>query len=153
MHNRIGNNVNNFLESVFECVKKAADKFRHNRQEDAHEFLTDMLSQLQSEYNEAVSHLNGKHVKMLQSSDPIRDCFGYTIRRTFTCVKCQHESTAEEESTNYIVHISEERLKSEGFTFADLLHDSMVVESVEHVCEKCKHKIAFVKPEFIQLPE
>ena len=148
-----GNNLTVFLKSVLGCVSTAADKFRNNRQEDAHEFLMDMLSQLQSEFNEAVRQLNGRRPYLLQSTDPIRECFGYTIRRTFTCEKCGFESTVEEENTNFIVHISDERLKSRGFTFADILRDSMAVEAVDHQCEKCGDTRALMKPEFVRLPE
>ncbi|KAE9556090.1 hypothetical protein FO519_000724 [Halicephalobus sp. NKZ332] len=148
-----GNNLTVFLKSVLGCVSTAADKFRNNRQEDAHEFLMDMLSQLQSEFNEAVKQLNGRRPYLLQSTDPIRECFGYTIRRTFTCEKCSFESTVEEENTNFIVHISDERLKSRGFTFADILRDSMAVEAVDHQCDKCGDTRALMKPEFVRLPE
>uniref|UniRef100_A0AC35GLN4 USP domain-containing protein n=1 Tax=Panagrolaimus sp. PS1159 TaxID=55785 RepID=A0AC35GLN4_9BILA len=125
-----------FLRSVLGCVSTAADKFRNNRQEDAHEFLTDMLSQLQSEYNEAVRQLNGRRPHFLKTNDPIRECFGYTLRRIFSCQNCQNETSVEEENTNFIVHISNERLKSGKFTFADILRDSMAEEIVEHVCDK-----------------
>uniref|UniRef100_A0A914Y4Y4 USP domain-containing protein n=1 Tax=Panagrolaimus superbus TaxID=310955 RepID=A0A914Y4Y4_9BILA len=142
-----------FLRSVLGCVSTAADKFRNNRQEDAHEFLTDMLSQLQREFNEAVRQLNGRRPEFLISSDPIRECFGYTLRRIFSCRKCHHETSVEEENTNFIVHISDERLKAEKFTFADILRDSMAEEIVEHVCDSCKASAAVMKHEFVKLPE
>lgn len=148
-----GGNLAVFLKSVHGCVSAAVDKFRNNRQEDAHEFLMDMLSQLQSEFNEAVKQLNGRAPHMMQKTDPIRLCFGYTIRRIFTCENCSFESSVEEENTNFIVHISEERLKSRGFNFADILRDSMAVEVVEHECDTCGHRIASMKPEFVRLPE
>ena len=149
-----GNSLTVFLKSVLGCVSTAADKFRNNRQEDAHEFLMDMLSQLQGEFNEAVSQLNGRQPPfLLHSTDPIRECFGYTLRRIFSCQNCKHETSVEEENTNFIVHISDERMKSNKFTFADILRDSMAEEDVEHVCDKCKASEATVKPEFVKLPE
>uniref|UniRef100_A0AC34FM15 Ubiquitin carboxyl-terminal hydrolase n=1 Tax=Panagrolaimus sp. ES5 TaxID=591445 RepID=A0AC34FM15_9BILA len=148
-----GSSLTMFLKSVLGCVSTAADKFRNNRQEDAHEFLTDMLSQLQSEFKEAVRQLNGRRPHFLVSSDPIRECFGYTLRRIFSCQKCQHETSVEEENTNFIVHISDERLKSGKFTFADILRDSMAEEIVDHVCEKCNASAAVMKHEFVKLPE
>ena len=93
------------------ALKKAigtkSDRFAGNQQEDAHEFLQELFSQLDAD----VASVNEKKSGL---KNPVTDVFEWTLQNTVSCTDCSYKSVREDKCRDISVDFPQVEKENEG---------------------------------------
>lgn len=140
---------------------KDASRFEGNAQQDANEFLVDVLTQVHDECDKLLREqygiVDGAERRM---QNPVMANFAFTMQSTITCDMCHHASKTDEDSIFLPVTINVLDQASERFSrkfsyfpsVQTLLDEFFKTENIERKCEFCQGKSGRRTQKFVQLP-
>lgn len=116
----------------------------HN-QEDASEYLMDLLSKLEDQLYKGLSNEEKKRVSIVERS------FGSIWASMMVCPKCNHKSISPQSNHSTILEgMTYCRNSRQRFDLEQMVENLLTGEKVEYTCEKCKSKGQFRRKQVIQ---
>uniref|UniRef100_A0A915PWG5 USP domain-containing protein n=1 Tax=Setaria digitata TaxID=48799 RepID=A0A915PWG5_9BILA len=134
--------------------------FGSSAQQDAHEFLINILNQMQEECDTMLHKLYGIEDKEERGKrNPVTSNFAFVMESIIRCKKCDVVTKNKEESIILPVSIhmleqagSRSKRPSQFLTVQTLLDEYLKVEDVDKKCEICGFVGATKKQKFAQIP-
>eukprot|EP01119_Soliformovum_irregulare_P017285 TRINITY_DN5111_c1_g1_i2.p1 TRINITY_DN5111_c1_g1~~TRINITY_DN5111_c1_g1_i2.p1 ORF type:complete len:697 (-),score=177.16 TRINITY_DN5111_c1_g1_i2:178-2268(-) len=140
---------------VKDAIAKNTKRFAGYGQQDAHEFLSSALSQVEEDAVKPIRYLSAKNdqseILLLSETCPINRNFNTIIKKEFTCQECQDVTSVMEIYRDFSLDFSGKK-PGHRAKIEDLLHSFFQPDVVAKKCEKCECETATVNGRIYGLP-
>lgn len=128
--------------NIIKYISKKLNRTKSS-QEDAEEYLNCIIDML---LEELLKNKNYKIItnKQINYKNIVNHLFTINMNKTIYCCNCNYQSTTKEK-TNILYLSIDENLKQSLTKYS--------IETVEWICEKCKHNQCIIKRHFTNLPK
>eukprot|EP01043_Picozoa_sp_COSAG02_P013409 COSAG02_NODE_536_length_20657_cov_91.744041_12_plen_850_part_00 len=137
-----------------DCISRRSPQYAGNAQQDAHEFLTDILDFMQAELRQSrAKHVpQGPAVAGVPPICPTALNFRCVIEHRHVCCECDRESKRRELHHDLSLDLPRTSDCSSAVPIQQLFDGYFAAETIEKTCESCGAKTAVVHKALVTLP-